>query len=252
MNDPKQPKKPVYLGAPASHPSRREVLEVLATLGAVAVATAPSIAEAATWTEIPHGEIIEMAMTDANYRTKLLANPKKTLTQINGLSFPANVTVVVVTDTLAQIHAVLSSEPGMRGPEIGVVGEILTAYRTNPAFRQQMLADPKAAFEAWTGAVVPEALHVVAVQETKTYRVIQLPAAGTLDLETLADVRDVWADEPETEASWWTPAPAPPPTTVTITSAQACNCWSLGSQYESQAPNCCFDDDPPEPVPENP
>lgn len=215
--------------------SRRQVLQLLSAFGVAAVGL-PGVAHASpTWQAIPHHEIITRALTQPLYRARLLDKPKKTLADEHGIVLAAGVTLVVVVDTMEHVHVVLSSHAGMRGPEEGVVADILQQYRSDATFRQQLVDNPRQAFEDWTGATIPQILAVQVVQETPSYRVIQLPAEAALGVETPEEVQSLWGgDDGWGGDESWTE-------TSTYESGQICNCISEGTDLETHISGCCFD-----------
>lgn len=236
---PGRPRAPTYLQSLSRDASRRQVLQLLSALGGVAAAGLPAIAQAGpTWQPLPHHDIITRALTQPLYRARLLDKPKKTLAEEHGIVLGATVTLVVVVDTMELVHVVLSSHAGMRGPEEGVVADILQQYRNDVAFRTQLVNNPRQAFEDWTGATIPQILAVQVVQETPIYRVIQLPAEAALGVETPEEVQSLWGgDDGWGGDESWTE-------TSTIESGQICNCISEGTDLETHISSCCFD--PPE------
>lgn len=233
--DDKPPMKPEFLRAAGQEASRREMLQFLSALGVIATGVGVSMPAkaAASWAELPHGEIIEFALTDAKYRKQLLQAPKQTLAKVHGITLGPNVKVVVLTDSMKLVHVVLSSHEGMRGPEEGVVGTILHEARTNASFRKSLLNNPRGVFEEWTGGTIPEALEVKVVLEHPGKRVIQLPAAAAVGHETIGEVQALWGGD-DGWGGWDTE-------TSSIESGQVCNCWSEQSDYESAIASCCFD-----------
>ncbi len=241
-DDPNHPDpKPKFLHAAKPELSRREVLQFLSALGVVGAGAAVGIghsttAHAGNWAVIPHGEILELAVTDPEYRANLLAHPKQTLAQEHGVVLGPDVQLIVVQDTLQLVHVVLCMQPGMRGPENGVVADILDEFRTNQVFRQQLINNPRQAFAEWTGGEIPVSLEVDVIVETVSKRVIQLPVPAAIGTETIGEVQALWGGGGG-GGGWggWDTE------TSSIESGQVCSCWSLDSDYESQAPNCCFD-----------
>ena len=240
MSDDDSPKLPLFLEVPKTESSRREVLQFLSAFG-VTLAV-PSLAQASGggggWAYIPHGNIIAKALEQPAWRQQLVNQPKLTLAQ-GGLVLGKDVTVQVVQDSLQLVHVVICMQPGMRGPEEGVAAEILQEYRSDPVFRQQLQSNPYGVFEQWTGATIPAGVQVVVVQETPMHRVIHLPPLATEGLTTPAQVQ---------QASWggdggggWGGGGDDWSVEGTIESGQVCNCWSEGSDFESQAPNCCIE-----------
>ncbi len=230
------PPKPEFLRAATPEASRREMLQFLSALGVVAAGvgiSTPAKAAGDSWAVIPHGEIIEFALTDPEYRAHLLEKPKKTLAQIHGVQLGPNVNVVVLADTMELVHVVLSSHEGMRGPEEGVVGAILHEARTNATFRQKLLDNPRGAFEEWTGGTIPEILEVKVVLEHPGKRVIQLPAEAAIGHDTVGEVQALWGGD-DGWGGWDTE-------TSSIESGQVCNCWSEDTDKESVVHTCCFD-----------
>ncbi len=236
--------EPKFLRAEESQPSRREVLQFLSAVGVagvgVGVATHSTDADAA-WAVIPYGEIIEMALTDPAYKAALLAHPKQTLAEEHGVVLGAAVTLIVVEDSMELVHVVMCTKAGMRGPEVGVVAEILEEFRTDAAFRQALLDDPREVFAEWTGGQIPDQLDVEVVVETPSKRVIQLPAPETMGAETIPEVQALWGGG----GDWgdWPPAELPP----TASSQVGCSCWTP-IDYNSNVAQCCLPDtEPPDP-----
>lgn len=234
---------PLFLKSPANtETSRRDVLRFLSAFGVALVV--PSVAEAAgdspDWGHIPHGNVIAKALREPKWRAKLVDSPKKTLNRA-GIKLGRGVDVVVVEDSLARVHVVIPSLPGMRGPEQGIVADILTRFRTDQKFSDALIKNPRAVFEQWTGARLPAKLDVVVMIETPKQRVIQLPPLETEGLTTPAQVQAAWGGDGGGGGGWggggdtWS-------IEGTIESGQICNCWSEGSDFDSQAPNCCFEE----------
>jgi hypothetical protein len=230
--------KPKFLRAADSSMSRREVLHFISCLGVVGTGAAVGIghsrpAHAAGWAVIPHAEILELAITDSEYRSRLLAKPKLTLAQEHGVVLGPDVSLIVVQDSLQLVHVVLCTQAGMRDLETGVVADILYEFRTNSTFRQELINNPRQVFSEWTGGQIPEQLDVEVVVETVSKRVIQLPVPAAIGTETIGEVQALWGGG-DGWGGWDTE-------TSSIESGQICMCWSDGSDFETQAPNCCFD-----------
>jgi Nitrile hydratase, alpha chain len=230
-DDPTDAPAPAPKSASGTEPSRRHLLQLLSAMGVVAVV--PGTAAAADWPAIPHADIVQRALTEPTYRANLISKPKQTLANEHGVVLGASTTVVVVIDTLAQVHVVVSTQAGMRGPETGMVAEILHEYRTDAVFRNQLVNTPRDAFEDWTGATIPAELMVEVVQESPSHRVIHLPAEETLGVESAAEIEAMWGgDDGWGGGGDWTAG--------TYESGQACNCFT--DQLDSIVATCCFDD----------
>lgn len=211
-------------------PTRRQMMKFMSAFGVALVI--PKTARAASYAYIPHGNIVEKAMLQPQWRQQLIEAPKQTLAAV-GIDV-GDAQVIVVEDGVALSHVILSTQEGMRGPEFGEMGDMLYKFRNNSNYRQAILNNPKAVFEFETGATLPLNLDVVSVVETVNKRVIHLPPPDESAIITHAEA-----------ASFWGGGGDPPPetTTGTICSGQVCNCYSENSPYASQISSCCKKDD---------
>lgn len=238
--DPKDPKIPLYLKRAANpETTRREVLQFLSAFGAALFL--PSVAQAQdpspSYVYIPHGNIVAKALREPKWRQQLVSKPKLTLAQ-GGIVLGPDVQVIVVQDSMDLVHVVLPSIPGMRGPEDGIIADILYAFRHDQEFHQQLLTHPRAAFHEWTGATLPAGLQVVALIETPLNRVIQLPPAEVVGLNTPAEVQHASWGGDDGGGGWggggddWS-------IEGTYESGQVCECISEGTDLETHLSGCC-------------
>ncbi len=145
-----------------------------------------------TPTPIPHALIVSRVLRRPALRRELIEHPRATLERTFDVKLPPDVKVMVVEDTATKIHVVVPGQPGMRGPEEGVIAEVLKRFRTEKAFRESVVRDPKAVIQAETGATLPAGLELTVVVETPDRRVIQLPPENPEDALTPAKAQSLY------------------------------------------------------------
>ncbi len=141
---------------------------------------------------LPHSLIVARVVRRPELRSRLVAQPRETLKRSFDVELPRDVDVVVVEDTAEKVHLVIPAKPGLRGPERGVIGEVLTRFRTDRAFRTNVERDPKSVIQAETGATLPAELDIDVIVETEARRVIQLPPVDVADALTPAKVQAMY------------------------------------------------------------
>ena len=67
-------------------------------------------------------------------------------------------------------------------------GRIIAKAQTDPEFRSQLVADPKAAIEGTIGSELPAAIHIEVHEDSATSFHLVLPPNGKLSEEELATV----------------------------------------------------------------
>jgi hypothetical protein len=142
----------------------------------------------------PFQELAVRATSDAVFRTQAKSDPRAALESV-GLTIPSGVRVEVFENGPSTLHVVL--------PEKGDISAVKTAAPnivkvfekawSDPAFKAQLLNEPKQAIKAATNATVPASLDIVVHENTATDMSFVLPyvppASGELsdvDLEMVS------------------------------------------------------------------
>ncbi len=123
-------------------------------------------------------EALESVWSDEALKNRLLTDPKPVLAEF-GLDIPANVQVQVHENSPETLNVVLPEQSQLEGidPEQfdPVAGKVMKRAWADPAFKQQLLADPKTAIQEATGTDLPAGLAVHVFENTPTVQHMILP-----------------------------------------------------------------------------
>jgi len=87
-----------------------------------------------------------------------------------------------------------------------IQGPLMHKAVTDPAFKRELIADPRGALQRALGVQLPEKIKISVLEETPEHFYIVLPPAALFPSGELADA------ELEMVAAGKAPTPAPPPT----------------------------------------
>lgn len=126
------------------------------------------------WTDIT-AWMRERAFTDPQFRQSLLSNPKPAIESEMGLALPQELQIDVREETTELILLRLPWDvPAEESPS--AEGQIAQRAATDPAFRRQLLAAPRAMLLAELGIALPKTVEVQVLEETADRRYLVLPA----------------------------------------------------------------------------
>jgi hypothetical protein len=184
---------------------------------------------------LPHTEIAMRAVKKPEFRERLKSDPRKTIEQAYDIRIPQNVKLRVVEDSGDRVHLVIPAKPGERGKEVGLIALILKELRTEPKFKERVIADPKGTFEKRTGLKLPSKPTVTVLEDTAELVHIHLPPASRDDIFSVDPVvisSGVWGGG---GGGYGGGEPPPEPTT------EGDDCTSLAGNNSSQVA-CCNTD----------
>ncbi|PDW01986.1 NHLP leader peptide family RiPP precursor [Candidatus Viridilinea mediisalina] len=148
--------------------------------------------------------IITRAWTDDTFRDALLHDPKATLAATFGAELPPDVELKVVEETALTRYLVLPwQRPISRRTMLKTMGglmasiglaawfslttEVQAQAQRDPAFRQELLRDPKTALKQGYGTEVPDFVALQTLEETPTRRYLVLPFRSRVNADDLRD-----------------------------------------------------------------
>jgi hypothetical protein len=141
--------------------------------------------------EAKSAEVIRKAWTDQAYRGELKRDPGGVIVREFGVELPAGTEVRVLEDGADSVHLVLVEPDHIPECQRTTPRGLLVAKAWHdPAFRQALLADPKAAASAALGVDFPAGFKLTVLEQTDNplYVVIPFrpPALSDADLDKVA------------------------------------------------------------------
>lgn len=146
-------------------------------------------------------EIIRKAWTSPAYKQELIGDPGGVIAREFGVELPAGTDVRVLEDTADAAHLVLVDPDDLPASQrTGPRGVLVAKAWNDPAFKQALLADPKAAASAALGVEFPASIKLTVFEQTDNplYVVIPFrpPALSDADLDKVAGgtgfFKEVW------------------------------------------------------------
>jgi hypothetical protein len=136
--------------------------------------------------------LIARAWHDADFKSKLLGNPKAAIEQEFGVELPAEMTVTVVEDTPTDMHlALLVNHLALREQPVAEQGEtavpsprrshkdlkarLIARAGQDADFKSKLLGNPKATIEQEFGIELPAEMTVTVMVDTPTHLHFVLP-----------------------------------------------------------------------------
>jgi acyl carrier protein len=137
--------------------------------------------------------LIARAWQDADFKSKLLGNPKAAIEQEFGIELPAEMTVTVVEDTPTRMHLALpvnplvppeerqdaeqgeTAAPSPRRAHKDLKARLIARAWQDADFKSKLLGNPKAAIEQEFGIELPADMTVTVVEDTPTHLHLVLP-----------------------------------------------------------------------------
>lgn len=142
----------------------------------------------------PLQDLAIKATSDVMFRSRAKSDPRAALESV-GLTIPSGMRVEMFENSPSTIHVVLP-EQGDTSAVKAVAPYIVSVFEkawSDPAFKAQLLTEPKQAIKAATNATVPAGLNIVVHENTPTSMSFVLPyvppASGELsdaDLEMVS------------------------------------------------------------------
>ncbi|MDR7865902.1 MAG: NHLP leader peptide family RiPP precursor [Sporomusaceae bacterium] len=130
--------------------------------------------------------VIAKAWTDPVYRQTLVANPQEVIAREFALDLPADLAVTILEDSADTIHLVLVDPADLPDEEkAGFKAAILAKAWTDPAFKEDLIADPAAALTAAFDAKIRPGVRVKVVEQTAdhVYGIIPVRPATLSDAD---------------------------------------------------------------------
>lgn len=140
--------------------------------------------------------VIERAAKDPDFRAALLDNPREAIIDTLRFDVASSIEVVVLAEEENQVHIVIPSSIEPTAAD----NELVARAVSDEAFRQELIANPRAVFEREMGVTLPEETDITVVADSASKIHIVLPS-------------DVSATP--MAAGWGEPSP---PLTVTVVS----------------------------------
>ena len=141
-------------------------------------------------------QVILRAAKDPDFRASLLENPRNAIVDTLELDVASGIEVVVLAEKENQVHIVIPSGVDLTAADSELVAKAIS----DEAFRQALIANPRAVFEQEMGVTLPEDTDITVVADSANKIHIVLPS-------------DVAATP--MAAGWGDPSP---PLTVTVVS----------------------------------
>ena len=141
-------------------------------------------------------EVLEKIWTDPAFKANLFASPNAVLGEL-GMEIPAGTEVKIYENTPHEMNYVLPNQaemPAGYDPEQtdAIIGKIIKKAWADPAFKQQLIADPKPAIAAVSGVEMPQSLKIRVLEDKPGLKNLILPVnpkseeLSDADLEAVA------------------------------------------------------------------
>jgi formate-dependent phosphoribosylglycinamide formyltransferase (GAR transformylase) len=140
-------------------------------------------------------KLVQKALKDPKLKAALLKNPNAVVEAEMRVKLPAGLKVKVIEDTASAVHFVLPVDYRLKGNSPGATHvskpaaedeqrkrqELIERAWSDPAFKAELLKNPKATLSKETGATFPTGASVTILQDTEkvVHLILPQPSART-------------------------------------------------------------------------
>ena len=118
--------------------------------------------------------IYEKAWREPQFKQSLLHNPLATL-QLEGITLPEGLNFIAVAETDTHRYIIIPVEGSPEKSAETLLEYVRSKAMQDEAFKQSLLADPKAVLSEELGQAIPENIEVSVVEETSDTRYLVIP-----------------------------------------------------------------------------